>query len=145
LKNRLEKLGEDHARFLREEFPVLVLDAIEKAEQTRSKERIERIARIVAHAAVEPPAPDLTEELGRIAMGLDDADVLVLAELVQGQRAVVALSTGQVGPDAANSYWRTRDVSGAVPSGVALSESPAPAQSAVASYLKMTEGELQSR
>ena len=92
LKGKLLEITSQHAAFMRDEFPGLVLDALEKAEQTRTRERIKRIARIVANAAVRGPAKpaDITEELSRVAMTLDESDVQVLSELVM--RAASAAS-----------------------------------------------------
>jgi hypothetical protein len=62
----------------------LVLDGFRRAEQTRAKDRIKRIATILANAAVTDPIPeaDEVEEMMRIAMELSDRDILPLRELL---------------------------------------------------------------
>lgn len=146
VKRKLREVTEEHAAFMRGEYPGLVLDALEKAEQTRARERIRRIARIVANAAANGPArpADITEELARIAMALDDSDVQVLAELVRGQRVGFEPSLGSVPGELVNNYWR---------SGVAAVNEVGPSArpkglgqlSGVAARLNIPEGELQAR
>jgi hypothetical protein len=150
VKARLQEITDDHARFMENEFRDLVLDAFEKAEQTRSRERIERIGRIVANAAVSGPQTptDITEELSRIAMSLDDADVIVLSELVRGQRTEFSKSLATVPAEAVNNYWRTGDV--AIADKPVQQILPSPLQTAarlsgVALKLQIPEGELHAR
>ena len=83
VKHRLRDVSEESARFIREEFPGLVIDALEKAERTRARDRIERIGRIVAHAAEVGPrdGADYVEEMSRIAMDLTERDVALLGEM----------------------------------------------------------------
>jgi hypothetical protein len=71
---------ENHRRFIEDEMPGLVLDALRRAEGVRAKSRIARLARILVHAAEIGPAADadLAEEYMRIAVELSDRDVLVL-------------------------------------------------------------------
>ena len=146
VKDKLREVTEEHARFVQEVFPELVLDAFEKAEQTRSRERIDRIGRIVANAAVSGPAKpaDTTEELSRIAMALDDSDVRVLTELVSGQRDSFEPSLGSVPGELVNNYWRSGEK--------ATHETPASTRSqkggmlsGVAIRLGIPEGDLQAR
>ena len=110
-------------------------DGLQKAERTRSKDRIARIAKILANAAVRGSSrpADLTEELMRIAMDLDDEDVRVLAELVNGQRDQLQPGVGRVDHESANNYWR---------SGVAREFRGIDGGPAV--RLRITEGKLQS-
>lgn len=83
VKDRLRDLTEESARFIREEFPALVIDALEKAERTRARDRIERIGRIVAHAAEAGPrdGADYVEEMSRTAMDLTQRDVALLRDM----------------------------------------------------------------
>ena len=83
VKDRLRDLTEESVRFIREEFPALVIDALEKAERTRARDRIERIGRIVAHAAEAGPrdGADCVEEMSRIAMDLTQRDVALLRDM----------------------------------------------------------------
>lgn len=69
----------------REEWLGLVLDGMKKAENTRAKERIHRMAAILANSLILKPTPkaDETEEMMRIAMELSDLEVKHLGELVR--------------------------------------------------------------
>jgi hypothetical protein len=149
LKDKVEQTDE-RVTFMRNEFPSLVLDALEKAEQTRARARIERIGRIIANAAVSGPTKptDLTDELSRIAMSLDDSDVVVLSELVRAQRTEFNKSLATVPAEAVNNYWRTGDV--AVVDKPVQQILPSPLQTAgrlsgVALRLQIPEGELHAR
>lgn len=74
-----------------DEWSALFLDGLKRAEQTRSKERVERIGRILANALVRTPAPkgDDVEEMMRVAVNLSDREVQMLNELVRVQGAMV--------------------------------------------------------
>jgi hypothetical protein len=63
----------------------LVTDAARKAENTRSKERVKRIGRILANSAFEtkPTEADEIEEMMRVATELGDRDVELLRELMR--------------------------------------------------------------
>lgn len=80
---RLLATSEEHRRFMAEEMPGLVLDALRRAEQTRAKERIRRLGQILVHAAEYGPqhGADQAEEMMRIAVELTDNDVLVLGHI----------------------------------------------------------------
>jgi hypothetical protein len=146
VKSKLHEATEEHDRFIREEFSDLVLDAFEKAEQTRSRARIERIARIVANAAAAGPArpADITEELSRVAMALDDSDVQVLAELVRGQRGAYQSNLGSVPGELVNNYWRSGQTATNDTPGSARSDNSGQL-SGVAIRLGIPEGELQAK
>ena len=109
VRARLEEFEEEYRRFVQGDFWDLVTDGLQKAERTRSRTRIVRIAKILANAAVAGPSriADMTEELMRIAMELDDEDARVLAELVRGQREQLLPGVGRVDHESANNYWRS--------------------------------------
>ena len=146
VKGKLLQVVNDHARFMRDDFPKLVLDALEKAEQTRSGTRIARMGTIVANAALSGASrpPDTTEELTRISMALDDSDVSVLAELVRGQRIALDPGLGTVPGELVNNYWRTGEEAtheiGATPRSTIHGR-----LSGVAIRLDIPEGELHAR
>lgn len=102
----LEQKDGQHAAFIRDEYPGLVLDGLNKSERVRAKERIVRIGRILASAAEQGPArsADQTEEMMRIAMDLDDRDVFVLRELHAAQASLV--TGGVIAREAVNEVWR---------------------------------------
>jgi hypothetical protein len=72
--------SEDHRRFMTDEMPGLVLDGLRRAEESRSKDRIGRLARILLHAAEVGPrdGADYAEEMMRVAMELGDRDIVLL-------------------------------------------------------------------
>ena len=83
---RTQKVLTDQASRMSEEVlgPLLV-DAVRKAENTRSKERVRRIGLILANAIIETKQTDADEieEMMRVAMELSDRDILHLRELVR--------------------------------------------------------------
>jgi hypothetical protein len=72
--------NEAQRKFVADELPGLAVDALRRAEQCRAKERIGRLAKILAHAAEvgSQDGPDAVEEMMAIATGLSDGEVLVL-------------------------------------------------------------------
>jgi hypothetical protein len=111
VRANLEHLTESHRRFIEEEYFPLVVDGLQKAEQTRSTQRIRRIAAILAHAYEAGPtkSADLAEELMRIAMLLSDDDVVVLRGLYDGQKAGYNSQAGRTSAEQANDFWRLID------------------------------------
>jgi hypothetical protein len=77
---RVAAQSEDHARFFKEEFPGLVVEAVRRSETVRSKERIRRFAAILTHSLEvgHKDGADYVEEMLRIATELSDRDVKVL-------------------------------------------------------------------
>lgn len=77
---RLTAQSEDHARFFKEEFPGLVVEAVRRSETVRSKKRIRRFAAILTHSLEvgHKDGGDYVEEMLRIATELSDWDVKVL-------------------------------------------------------------------
>jgi len=96
--------NEAQRKFVADELPGLAVDALRRAEQCRAKERIGRLAKILAHAAEvgAQDGPDTVEEMMATATGLSDLEVLVLqlateeyrkeraANSQEAQRAVAA-------------------------------------------------------
>jgi hypothetical protein len=96
-----------HSDFISDELPGLVHDALRRARETRSKERIRRLARIVVRAAVIGPvedAADYAEEMMRIAVDLTARDLNVLVALQQSQGSID--SHGVVPREPVNEAWR---------------------------------------
>ena len=101
--------SQEHRRFMAEDMPGLVLDALRRAEQTRAKDRIHRLARILVHAAEVGPqdGADYPEEMMRIALELMDRDVLVLREIYRAlASSVVGGSRGATPHTTALQQWR---------------------------------------
>jgi len=91
----LMNASEAHRAFAHEDWPALLKDGLRRAEQTRAKDRIARIAIILSNALVEEavPAADDVEEMMRVAMDLADRDVLALKLIADS---------------ASGSYWKDR-------------------------------------
>jgi len=71
---------EQHREFAQKEWPALAIDGLRRAQQTRARDRIARIAAILANSLVEQrvATPDDVEEMMRIAMELGDRDILAM-------------------------------------------------------------------
>jgi hypothetical protein len=86
----------------------LLLDGARKAEETRSRDRVRRIAMILA-GTVAAPGPidaDNAEEMMRVAMNLDDNDVRSLKELVRIMGDAVAMR-GRIERQNAHTKWES--------------------------------------
>jgi hypothetical protein len=72
----------EHRRFMEEEMPALLLDALRRAEQTRAKDRIRRLGHILVNAAEvgHENGADYVEDLMKVALELSHRDLLVLKE-----------------------------------------------------------------
>jgi predicted transcriptional regulator len=108
VRDRVADLDEKHLVFIREEFPELVLAALQRAERTRSRARIARMGKVLGASAKHGPTvvADEVEELLRVSMDLDDTDVKVLGALVEGQRGLLSGATGIVTPGQTNKFWQ---------------------------------------
>jgi hypothetical protein len=113
---RLAALEEDPdwQNWLKHDFPNLVLDGLQKAEQVRSEKRVARMGMILGHAYEQGSKlpDDLTEEMVRVAMSLGDEDVQVLAWLCEALRPYFSEQTGRVDHEHANSFWGQTDQHG---------------------------------
>jgi hypothetical protein len=84
--DRLKKsVDENSERTKPEVMAELLMDATRKAQNTRAKDRVQRIALILFNALVEPKVADAneTEEMMRVAMEVSDSDMVFLRELVK--------------------------------------------------------------
>jgi hypothetical protein len=88
LEERVGELKDEaHLSFVKTELPGLLLEAYRRTRETRSRERIRRIGKIVVHAVeVGPSKPgDVAEEMMRIASEVSDEEVAVLREIYDAQ------------------------------------------------------------
>ena len=110
----VQSLSVSRKEFIEGEWVKLVLDGVAKAQQARAKERVKRLGLILAHAFVhgERKAPELTEELLRVATGVDEDDVRVLHWLCDGMKDKYDRVTGQVDFESANDFWGQVDLHG---------------------------------
>jgi hypothetical protein len=108
IRGRLEHLSEEHRQFLEHDYMELVLDGLKRSENIRSKERIARIAKILAHAADVGPSnsADCAEEMMRVAMDLTDQDVGVLREIDRAQAKILEWSRQPAPMDPVNDCWK---------------------------------------
>ncbi len=85
----------------------LVLDGVGKAQQARAKGRVRTLGLVLAHAyrEGEKKSADSTEELMRVATGLDGDDIRVLAWLCEGMKDKYNPTTGEVDFESANAFW----------------------------------------
>jgi hypothetical protein len=84
--DRLKKsVDENSERTKPEVMAELLMDATRKAQNTRAKDRVQRIALILFNALVEPKVADAdeVEEMMRVATEVSDRDMLFLRELVK--------------------------------------------------------------
>ncbi len=92
----------------------LFLDGARKAEQTRSEDRVRRIAIILGNAAVsaQPINADDVEEQMRVAMDVGDTDLKYLRELVRITGRTVAdqgrITRGNAYQQWEHGFWGTR-------------------------------------
>ena len=86
--DRLKKSVAEHAeRTNPEVMAELLMDATRKAQNTRAKDRVQRIGLILFNAIVEPKAADAdeVEEMMRVATEVSDREIYFLKELVKIQ------------------------------------------------------------
>jgi len=104
---KLEALSEKHRRFIENEWPDLMRDGVTKAQQARAKQRVQRLGKILAYAYVEgeKKSADLTEEMMRVALGLDDDDVTVLDWLCEGMMESYVRGNKTIDFEVANDFW----------------------------------------
>lgn len=107
LADRFDQLDKTQQDFLNGDWLGLLVDADRKARQTRTREKVERLAKVLYSAAtITPPPPgDEVEEMLRIAMFLDDRDVIVLREAARLQGSLIKTS-GKPTQYEAMTKWR---------------------------------------
>ncbi len=108
LEEQFKELSEDHKRFVEEQFPRLLIEAVDKAERTGSKVRIDRLSLIIVHAVVQGPSADIEEvdEMLRITVDLSDEDIDVLAKIYLAQGDELRRTGFLPEQNLANSTWR---------------------------------------
>jgi len=104
----LRSADEEHRKSIEDEMPGLVLAALSRAEQTRAKERVRHLGRILVHAAEVGPSEtaDTAEEMMRMAVELGSRDVTILQQLDMVQRQLT--SKGVIQREQVNEAWRDR-------------------------------------
>jgi hypothetical protein len=99
--------SEEHRRFMEHEMGGLLLDALQRAEEVRSKVRIAHLARILRHAAEAGPrdGSDYVEEMMRVAIDLTDRDVALLRDMEGAHPLRLARSENRYIKGSAISVW----------------------------------------
>jgi hypothetical protein len=87
LLDRETRFSDEHREWIREEIPGLLLEGLNRAEQTRSRDRIVRLAKIIRNAVEIGPAlpADTAAEMMRIAVDLSERDVTALSVMCNAQ------------------------------------------------------------
>jgi hypothetical protein len=108
LEREFTTLSDAHKQFVEEEFPRLMVEAEGKAEQTRSKERIERMSLVVVHTLRRGPTANLdsADEMLRVSVDLSDEEVDILAKIYSVQFFDLARMNFLPDQNIANTSWR---------------------------------------
>jgi hypothetical protein len=87
LQDVFRGFSDAHKQFVEDELPRLMIEAVSKAEQTRSKERIDRLSVIVIHTLQQGPDANLdtTDEMLRVSVDLSEEDVDILVKMYSVQ------------------------------------------------------------
>ncbi len=102
-----EQFREENIR--RDEVRRLVVDGMRKSEDLRDRKRVERIAKILAHAiTLESSDFDKAEEMMRVARDLSDQDVLGLRHLYDTQFVALQQNHLRINVDDINTIWREK-------------------------------------
>jgi hypothetical protein len=114
LEKQYEALEADQRRFLDEEWPRLVVKAVEENRYTTDQRRLDRVIAILTNAGrvADPFSGDRTELLVRIAVELGDAELHVLKRIYDTQNAAfekVALANGRslLRPGEIDESWKS--------------------------------------
>jgi len=116
---QLEETSEEHRRFMREDMPDLLLDALRRAETVRDTKRVQRLARVLANAAQAVPqkGADHAEEMMRVSLELSEREVAAL-KIIASHQGRIGLPAGELrpvrGPDLQRWYsvnWNAFDFS----------------------------------
>jgi hypothetical protein len=107
LLDREHVFAEDHKRWVQDELPGLLAEGVAKSEQTRGREKVIRLARVIGHAiAIGPLRPaDLASEMMRVAVELSDQDIIVLRDMSRVQAEMLGNRSGRPEINDANSAW----------------------------------------
>ncbi|HLG98283.1 MAG TPA: hypothetical protein VKX49_18350 [Bryobacteraceae bacterium] len=110
-RDNVQKLlceNEAQRRFVEDELPGLTLDALRRAEQCRTKERIGRLARILTHAASKGShdGADRIEDMMSVAARLPELDLLVLKHATLEYRTETSSHPQEAQRAVAERAWR---------------------------------------
>jgi hypothetical protein len=108
LEEQLRTLYKEHQDFVEIELPRLTLEAVARAEQTSSQERIERLGLVGVRSVLRGPSADseLPIEMLRVSVELSAADVQVLAQIYSVQGDELARTGFLPEENLANGTWK---------------------------------------
>jgi len=107
LLDREQTFSDEHQRWVRDEFPGLLVEGLHRAEETRSRQRIVRLAKVIRNAVKLGPAQpaDLAAEMMRVAMDVSEQDVAALARMYNVQSGSLIHRSGRPDINEANKTW----------------------------------------
>jgi hypothetical protein len=108
LEEQFKTISEEHQRFVKEQLPRILVEAVGRAEQTGSKERLDRLSLIVVHTVAEGPKTDLerVSEMMRVTVDLSAADIDVLAKIYSVQAQNLAFKKFMPEMNVVNDAWK---------------------------------------
>jgi len=107
LLDREPKFSDEHKQWVRDEFPGLLVEGLRRAEETRSRERIARLAKVIRNAVdFGPKQPaDIAAEMMRVAMDVSEEDILALTRIYSVQGSSMKGASRLPDINLANSSW----------------------------------------
>jgi hypothetical protein len=83
----LRKLSEDHKNFVEKEFPRLMLEAVDRAQQASSRDKLDRLSLIVVRTVFAGPKVNMVEadEALRVTVDLNEEDIDILGKMYDAQ------------------------------------------------------------
>lgn len=108
LEKQVETFTAEHKLFIEEKLPQLLIEATHRTEQTRSKERIDRLSLIVVHTVVQGPSSSLEEvdEQLRITIDLAEEDIDILCKIYDSQFRELSFLKFMPERNVVNSSWK---------------------------------------
>ena len=101
------KFSDEHKRWVHDGFPGLLVEGLRRAEETRSRERIVRLAKVIRSALEFGPIQpaDIAAEMMRVASELSEQDILALAKIYGVQGGHLSGASRQPDINVANTTW----------------------------------------
>jgi hypothetical protein len=108
LESQIRSIDEAHRRWIKETFPGLMVEAISRAEETRSHVRIERLSIIVVQTVMTGPGADLdkADEALRVTVDLNEEDIDILGKMYDEQAKELSRRGFLPELNIANNSWK---------------------------------------
>jgi hypothetical protein len=86
-ETELKRLSDQHKDFIENELPRLVLEAVDRAQQASSRDKLDRLSIIVVHTVLAGPTVNMVEvdEALRITVDLNEQDLDILGKMYDAQ------------------------------------------------------------